>query len=185
MPDHEYEVSAWANGGGYVPQRLQRINLPEGGTAQLTLILRKKPKPPQVGKPVPSFSVKTLDGRELSLVGLHGKTVLIHSCNATFGFQELPSLKAVHDLFGNDERFAMIGLWLVNDPTDAEDLIKANGLKWPQAVLRDRGQDPIVMDYGAWPPPKSFLIGPEGRLIAQDLQGDPLQKAVAEVLGRR
>ena len=73
MPDHEYEITAWDRGGAVVPRELHRINLPEGGSAELTLVLRKRPKPPEVGKPAPAFAVKTLDGRELSLAGLRGK----------------------------------------------------------------------------------------------------------------
>jgi hypothetical protein len=52
-------------------------------------------------------------------------------------------------------------------------------------VLRDRGADPIVLDYNAWPSYPPFLIGPDGKLIARDLQGEPLEKAVAEALGGR
>jgi Carboxypeptidase regulatory-like domain len=185
MPDHEYEISAWARNGQYVPQRLHRINLPEGGSAERTLILRKKPKPPEVGKPAPPFSVKTLDGRELSLAGLRGKTVLLHFCAPIRGLQGLPSLKRVRDRFGKDEHFVMISLSLANNPAEAESVIKANGLAWPQVILRDRGADPVVLDYAVRPPYRSFLIGPEGKLIARDLQDESLEKAVAEALGSR
>jgi peroxiredoxin len=184
MPDYEYEVIAGTQSRAYVTQRVQRINLPEGGSGELTLILRKMPKPPEVGMPVPPFSVKTVDGRELSLAGFRGKTVLIHSWAPIRGLEGLPILKAIHDRFGKDERFVIIGLCLSDNLADAEKPIKTNGLSWPQAVLRDRNRDPIVMDYGAWLPPKSFLIGPDGKLIAKDFQNDQLEQAVAEALGR-
>ena len=60
-----------------------------------------------------------------------------------------------------------------------------NRLTWPQVVLRDRGSDPIVLDYRNRYPFKSFLIGPDGMLIARDLTDDAVEKAVAEVLGRK
>ncbi len=185
MPDHEYEVSAWSKDGAYVPQRIQRLKLPEGALKELTLILRKRPKPLEAGMPAPPFSVKTLDGRELSLAGLRGKTVLIHVWAPFRGLQGLPSLKRIHDRFGKDERFAMIGLCLANNPTDGERVIKANGVTWPQAVLRDRGADPFVLDYAVRPPYVPFLIGPDGMLIAKGLQDKPLENAVAAALGRK
>ena len=59
MPDHEYEISAWQPGrGSYISRRLQRINLPEGGSTEVTLMLRKRPDPLAVGQPAPPFSVQ-------------------------------------------------------------------------------------------------------------------------------
>ncbi len=182
MPDHEYEITAWDREGGYIPRKLQRINLPEGGAAELTLVLRKRPKPPEVGKPAPAFMVKTLDGRDLSLAGLRGKVVVLHFDYPVHGLDGLPTLKKIHDRFGGNERFAMLGLHLGNDTAEVERIIKANDMTWPQAVLRDRGADPIVLDYNAGPPYPTFVIGPDGNLIASDLQGEPLEKAVAEAL---
>jgi hypothetical protein len=185
MPDHEYEITAWDRGGAYVPRELHRINLPEGGSAELTLVLRKKPKPPEVGKPAPAFAVKTLDGRELSLAGLRGKVVLLHFGYPIHGIEGLPTLKKIQELFGRDERFTMLGLNLGSEPADVERIIKASDMTWPQAVLRDRGADPIVLDYNVGPPYPTFLIGPDGNLIARDLKGEPLEKAVAEALTHR
>ena len=180
MPDHEYEITAWDRGGAYVPRKLHRINHPEGGSAELTLVLRKKPKPPEVGNLAPPFAVKTIDGRVLSLAGLRGKVVLLHFGYPVHGLQGLPPHTRIHDRFGRDQRFAMIGLNLGSDSADVERIIKANDMTWPQAVLRDRGNDPIVLDYNArWPYP-TFLVGPDGNLIARGLQGEPLEKTVAE-----
>jgi hypothetical protein len=79
----------------------------------------------------------------------------------------------------------MLGLNLGSDPAEVERIIKANEITWPQAVLRDRGADPIVLDYNVGPPFPTFLIGPDGNLIASGLQGEPLEKAVAEALAHQ
>jgi hypothetical protein len=78
-------------------------------------------------------------------------TGLSHNA-AVFG----PGLKAVHDRYGKDGRLMTIGFSLANDPADAARFIKDNGLTWPQVVLRERGGDPIVLDYQNWYPFKSF-----------------------------
>ena len=95
------------------------------------------------------------------------------------------SLKALHDQFGKDERFAMLGLCLANNAEAAAQVIQSGGVSWPQALLRDRGRDPIVVDYGPRYPYKPFLIGPDGTLIATGLEGPALEKAVAEAVTRK
>jgi peroxiredoxin len=181
MPDHEYEIAAWAP--GYVPNRVHRLTLKEESFTELALILRVQPKPPEVGKPAPPSLVKTLDRQVVSLDDLRGKHVLIHFWMPNFGLRDAIDLKAVHDRHGKDGRLVIIGFSLANDPADAAKLIKEHGLSWPQAVLRDRGGDPIVLEYQVPFPFKSFLIGPDGTLVARDLEGDGVEKAVAKALG--
>ena len=183
MPDHEYEITAGSR--GYVPNRVHRHILKEDSFTELALILRVQPKPPEVGKPAPPFFVKTLDGQALSLDDLRGKFVLIHFWMPILGLNEVSSLKAVHDRYSKDGRFAMIGFSLANDTADASRFIKDHGLAWRQVVLRDRGRDSIAIDYQGWPPPALFLIGPDGVLVARDLKGDEIEKAIAAALGRK
>ena len=76
LPDHEYAFFARAT--GYVPLRIEHRSLHEGDKAELTLVMRKAPKPPAVGTPAPTFTVKLLGGRSLSLGDLRGKFVLVH-----------------------------------------------------------------------------------------------------------
>ena len=83
----------------------------------------------------------------------------------------MTSLQAVHDRFGSDGRFVMIGLCLSDDSEAVTRVIQSARSSWPQAMLRDRGNDPIVVDYQALQPDGTFLIGPDGKLIARGLQG--------------
>lgn len=184
MPDHEYELTAWAP--GWVPSRIERVNLPEGAATELTLVVRRQPKPPSVGDQAPPFLVKTLDGQVLSAADLKGKVVLLHFWSHVWnrGTVDLPHVKVVHDRFGKDERLVMINLALVNETDAVADVVKQKQYTWPQAVLRDRNIDPIVQAYGAWPPPRSVLIGQDGKLIANDLHGDKVIRAVADALGK-
>jgi hypothetical protein len=181
MPDHEYEFSAWAE--GYVPKRVLRLSLPEGATTELTLVLRKKPKSPSVGDPAPPFTVGTLDGAIRNLDDFRGKFLLLHVWSPFHrGDRDLARLDAIRKKFG-DERLALLGLSLSVDPEESRKVAAAWNIAWPQAVLRSRGRDPIILDYdGLWPP-KSFLIGPDGTLLARDLVGEKVDEAVAAALG--
>ena len=148
MPDHEYEIRAWSRKREYVQKGFPRLNLPEGGSTQLTIVLRKRPAPAAVGEPAPSFSVRALDGHTLSLDAMRGKTVLLHFWSPILGLQDALALKAVHERFGQDEQFAMIGLCLSNESEAAGQSIRSMGLHWPHALLRDRDLDPIAVAYG-------------------------------------
>jgi peroxiredoxin len=163
-----------------------RLNLPEGGFAELTLSLRKRPKPPEVGKPAPPFSVRTIEGNPLSLDDLRGKFVLLHFWSPTpvsNGLVDLSHLKAVADRFREDDRFLMVSLCLVDDPEVGARIIKTSGLSPTQVNLRNYGVEPMAVDYHAYPTPNSFLIDPDGRLIAKDLKGVQIQKSVTEAFG--
>jgi hypothetical protein len=160
------------------------VSLPEGGSAELSFLLRKPRKPLEVGQPAPPFAVKTIDGRTLSLASLRGKKVLLHFWYIDARAPDFASLKAVHARFGNDDRLTMLGLCLSEDTERAAELIRLNGVSWSQALLRDGWYDRIVVAFGA-NRDRSYLIGPDGRLLACDLGGVAVEKAVADALSRR
>ena len=185
MPDHEYTIVASSR--AYVPTVVPRVTLAEGGSTALTVTVRRRPKPPEIGKPAPPFLVRTRDGTPLKLDGLRGRFVLLHFWQpnlATQGLDDLIHLKAVADQFGKDDRFTMISLCLVDDPKVADRNIAVSGMSWRQVVLRDHGLDPMAIDYQPFPTPKSFLIGPDGMLIAKDLNGIQVEKSVSKALAR-
>ena len=185
MPDEEYELSAWAT--GFVPNRVERLKLREGTSIDLTLIIKRQPKPPTIGDFAPPFLVKTLGGEPLSLGELRGKFVLLHFWNPLDDncLQEMARLKALRDRFGKDDRLAMIGFCPVTSPKHVAKVVKEKGLSWPQVILRDRVADSIVLEYDAGEVPKTFLIGPDGKLVANELAGDAVVEAVAKALGRK
>ncbi len=113
---------------------------------------------------------------------MRGKTVLLHFWSPVLELRDASSLKAVHEQFAHDKRFAMIGLCLSNESEAAGQSIRSMGLNWPHALLRDRDLDPIAVAYGPECLCKAFLIGPDGRLIARDLEGPALETAVAGAL---
>jgi hypothetical protein len=46
-------------------------------------------------------------------------------------------------------------------------------------------RSPTTLEYDAQYPFKSFLIGPDGTLVAKDLEDDGVEKAVAKALARK
>jgi peroxiredoxin len=135
-----------------------------------------------VGASAPDFTVKMLDGKDLNLANLRGKFVLLDfwatwcaPCVA-----EVPNLKAVHDRFSGDPRFVLVSLSLDERLGDAEFFVRRQGLHWLQGFA---GPDsPVVSAYGATAIPATFLINPEGKILARDIRGEATKAAVAEAL---
>jgi hypothetical protein len=121
----------------------------------------------------------------MSLDALRGKTVLLHFWSPRSAIREIASLKAVHDRFGKDGRFTMIGLCLTEDVDAATRVIKLSGLSWSHAVLRDGAVDAIALDYGANHSSASFLIGRDGKLITKLVEGPLLEKVVADAVSNK
>ena len=96
---------------------------------------------------------------------------------------EIPNLEAVRKAFGADPRFAMVSLSLDETPADASSFVKSQKMAWNQVCL---GADsPIASAYNATSIPATFLIGPDGKILATDLRGEKIKAAVAEALGPR
>jgi len=106
---------------------------------------RRKPKEKtvaagEIGSRLPDFSVKDLQGRELSSADLRGKVVLIDFwatwCKPCK--QEMPGYQKLAELYG-PRGFVVVG-FKFNDMPDTEDPIlfaKKLGVRYPLAVAPD------------------------------------------------
>jgi len=141
--------------------------------------------PPHIGDRAPAFEAVTVDGSPLRLADYLGKYVLLDFwatwCRPCI--KEHPCLKATYDAFGQDDRFVMIGLSLDAEPTAPKEYAEKNGFRWIQGFLGDRSKTPVPGQFGAWGIPQILLIGPDGKIVAKNLRGEEIKKAVARALG--
>ncbi len=93
-----------------------------------------------------------------------------------------PPFQAVHDRFGKNPRFAQLGLACGITAADLQPMLeKQKGIHWPQArvgYLRSR----VPRDYTVRTVPTTFLIGPDGHVLAKDLKGEKLEQAITAAL---
>ena len=142
-------------------------------------------KPLRVGESAPDFRVRTLDGKLLSLNDFRGRFLLLDFLGNVvrpIACPSCPSLRVLHEAYREDPKFAIVSLSLDERPDALAHLVKDAGLAWSQVLL---GPDsPIATAYGATAIPATFLIGPDGRIVDQDLRGGGVKAAVARALGR-
>jgi beta-lactamase regulating signal transducer with metallopeptidase domain/thiol-disulfide isomerase/thioredoxin/protocatechuate 3,4-dioxygenase beta subunit len=148
-------------------------------------VLRPKPRAAlKVGQAVPAFDVEALDGRRLTLADFRGKYLLLDFWATWCGpcVAEVPELRAVHEKFGRDGRFAMLSLSLDAKKDAPRKFVAEKGLAWTQGFLGDWPEGGVQDTYHVETIPSLFLIGPDGTLVAKDLRGDAIAPAVANAL---
>jgi thiol-disulfide isomerase/thioredoxin/uncharacterized GH25 family protein len=138
----------------------------------------------KVGDVPPDFTVKMLDGSELQLTKLKGKVVLVDFWATWCApcIAEIPNLQKVVDTHKGDSRFVVVSLSIDESGDDLTRFVKSMKMTWPQARIGI--ESPTARDYGATAVPLTFLIGPDGRLLARDLRGDELAKAAKSALAK-
>jgi len=123
---------------------------------------------PLLGKPAPAISGAAVSGGSVQLSGLRGKFVLVNffaswcvPCH-----QEHPELinwMARHAVKGD---VAIVGVTFEDTPDNARAFMKTNGGDWP--IVSDPKPDfPYALAYGVRGPPESFLVNPDGVVLAK------------------
>jgi cytochrome c biogenesis protein CcmG/thiol:disulfide interchange protein DsbE len=111
----------------------------------------------------PEFTVQTLDGEELALADLAGKTVVVNFWNSWCVpcIKEAPALQEFYDRHEDEPDFAMVGI--VRDDTESaiRDYVEREDVDW--TIGFDPGSK-AALAYGTTGQPETFVIGPDGRV---------------------
>jgi peroxiredoxin len=115
------------------------------------------------GKTAPAFSLKNVDGMQVSLAAALKKGPVLAAffkvncptCQFTF-----PFLERLYETYGNS-KFTLWGI-SQNDAADTREFCREFGIKFPMLV--DGHGYPASNQYGLTNVPTLFLISPEGKI---------------------
>jgi peroxiredoxin len=134
-----------------------------------------KLKAVQVGQMAPDFSINTIDGKTIKLSDFKGKYTLIDfwaswcaPCRS-----ENPNIVKAYQQF-KDKNFTILGISLDKDKAAWAQAIKQDGLTWTHASELNDFNGASVRLYQVEAIPSSFLLDPNGKIIARNLRGDEL-----------
>lgn len=130
--------------------------------------------------------ITTLSGEVLSAQDLRGRVVLVDVWATWCApcLAEMPTLKQLHEANGDALRIVGVNV----DSLPRRDLrlwLARKGVTWPQ-LFDGRGlRGPLSTRLKVESLPRSFLYAADGRLVATDLRGKALTRAVAILVAKR
>ena len=135
------------------------------------------------GTPAPEINLPTPEGPKLALSSLRGKYVLIDFWASWCGpcRQENPNVVKAYNQF-KDKGFTIYSVSLDQDKAKWERAIASDGLTWHHVSDLAGWNSVAGAAYGVKSIPQSFLIDPQGKIIAKNLRGEALAAKLAEVL---
>ncbi|MDF2517231.1 MAG: hypothetical protein K0R59_2527 [Sphingobacterium sp.] len=138
----------------------------------------------KVGQQAPDLTLNNPEGKAVKISDYLGKHLLLDFWASWCGpcRAENPNLVKAYQKY-HDKGFEILGISL--DDAARKDAwveaIKKDNLLWPQ-VSDLKGWDSLAAKiYGINAIPASFLLDPEGRIIARDLRGDDLHDLLKKI----
>jgi len=119
------------------------------------------PRLVQQHKPVPTFSLTTLDGKRVSARSLAGKTYVVNFWNSWCipCHQERPALETFYAKHRSEPDFAMVGIVRDDETRPIRDYVAEHSIEWPVA-LDPNGS--AGLGFGTTGQPETYVISPGG-----------------------
>jgi peroxiredoxin len=136
-----------------------------------------------VGMEAPEIALKTPQDSIQTLSGLRGKHVLIDFWASWCGpcRKENPNVVRMYAKF-RERGFEILGVSLDQDRSDWLRAIEKDNLMWRHVSDLQFWNSAAAQAYGVQAIPVTFLVDPQGKIIAKGLRGAELEQKLEEIL---
>jgi len=147
------------------------------------LVRMAKLRSVQVGQPAPDFTMPTIDGKTITLSSLKGKYVMLdfwaswcQPCR-----QENPNVVKAYNKY-KSRNFTIVGISLDKDAAAWKQAVIQDGLTWTHGSELNDFESTTVRAYQVDQIPASFILDPQGKIIAKNLHGEELDSFLNKTL---
>ena len=179
-----YRNTATEGKSDEIEQQLQLLNSDMNNKFVTSIQERlEKVKLTEVGAVMPEIELPDADGNLISIYSLRGKYVLIDFwaswCRPCIG--EIPNLKKAYQKY-HDKDFEIYSISLDDERGSWINGIEQFELNWINVSDLQAFNSPIVKQLAVAYVPHTFLLAPNGVILAVDLRGEELENRLAEVM---
>lgn len=168
----------------FIDQLVARLNENYPGTASILQVKQQldEMRALSVGQPAPEIELPNPDGTIVKLSDLRGKYVLIDFWAAWCKpcRQENPNVVRLYNQY-KDKGFEVFGVSLDRTKEDWVKAISDDGLTWTQVSDLKYFNSVAAELYQIDAIPATYMVDPEGKIIAKDLRGPSLENKLAEL----
>ncbi|PSL47951.1 peroxiredoxin [Chitinophaga niastensis] len=136
-----------------------------------------------IGQPMIDFTQADVNGKPVRLSDYKGKYVLLDFWASWCGpcRAENPNVLKAYNTF-KDKNFTVVGVSLDEKADKWKEAITQDGMPWMQVSDLKGFRNEVAQQYGIQAIPCSFLMDPQGIIIAKELRGTALHTKLAEIL---
>lgn len=137
-----------------------------------------------VGSEAYDFTLKSIDGKEITLSDYRGKYVFLDFwaswCSPCR--MEMPNMQELYKTYKKD--LVIIGISLDKDEAKWKEAVKEFDMKWLQCCDPLELHGEVAPRYKVAGIPRTVLVDPEGKVVALDLRGAKLVEEVGKFLNK-
>lgn len=139
---------------------------------------------PRQGQMAADIALPSASGDTIRLSSLKGKVVLLDFWASWCGPCRVANkgLAKIYSKF-RSQGFEIYSVSLDEQAADWQKAVKKDKINWLQVIDPGGWETPTAQRWGVYALPTSYLIDREGRLVAMDLEGKDLEKALKDLLG--